>query len=159
VSASRRLAVWLYGAAAATYLLDRLTKVWAENVLAGRAPIQIVPRVLQFNYTDNSGGAFGIGGSAPWLFATATIVVSAVIVAGSFNLSRLPVAIALGLVLGGALGNLTDRLIRDDGFLAGRVVDFIDFRVWPVFNVADGCIVIGALLLLIATAPRRREAG
>lgn len=60
-------------------------------------------------------------------------------------------AVALGLVLGGALGNLTDRLIRGPGF-SGEVVDFLDFRVWPVFNVADSCIVIGAALLLLTGA-------
>lgn len=60
-------------------------------------------------------------------------------------------AVALGLVLGGALGNLTDRLVRGPGF-SGEVVDFLDFRVWPVFNVADSCIVIGAALLLLTGA-------
>lgn len=147
MSRSRRLAVWLYGTAAIVYVGDRLSKAWAEASLAGRAPVQIVPHVLQLNYTTNSGGAFGLGRSAPWLFAGATILVASIVVWYSFRLSRRLVAISLGLVLGGALGNLTDRVVGD----SGRVVDFIDVRIWPVFNVADSAIVIGAILLAFAS--------
>ncbi len=148
---ARRLAVRLYVVAALAYAADRLTKVWAVHALARRAPIVLIPHVLQLDYTANSGGAFGIGRSAPWLFATATLLVSIVIVAVSSRLSRTSVAVALGLVLGGALGNLTDRLVRGDGFLSGRVVDFIDVHVWPVFNLADSAIVVGALLLALSS--------
>lgn len=147
----RAVPVWLYATAAAGYLADRLTKVVVERTLAGEPPLEIIPRVLTFNYTTNSGGAFGIGRSAPWVFAGATIVVSVVIVAVSFRLRRLPVAISLGLILGGALGNLTDRAVNGSG-LSGHVVDFIDLQVWPVFNLADTAIVVGAVLLALATA-------
>ena len=148
---ARVLAAWLYATAGAAYLLDRVTKLWVEEALAGEPPLEVVPRVLSFNYTTNSGGAFGFGRSAPWLFAGATIVVSLVIVAVSLRMTRRPVAIALGLVLGGALGNLTDRAANGPG-LTGHVTDFIDFQVWPVFNLADTAIVIGAVLLATATA-------
>jgi signal peptidase II len=76
--------------------------------------------------------------------------VSIIIVAVSLRLSRPLVAVALGLVLGGALGNLTDRVVRGPG-LSGKVTDFIDLRVWPVFNLADSAVVIGAILLAIAS--------
>ncbi|MGZ5352500.1 MAG: signal peptidase II [Actinomycetota bacterium] len=148
---ARMLAVWLYATAGAAYLLDRSTKLWVEEALAGEPPLEVIPRVLSFNYTTNSGGAFGFGRSAPWLFAGATIAVSLVIVAVSLRMTRRPVAIALGLVLGGALGNLTDRAANGPG-LTGHVTDFIDFQVWPVFNLADTAIVIGAVLLATATA-------
>ncbi|HSJ50430.1 MAG TPA: signal peptidase II [Actinomycetota bacterium] len=148
---SRAAPVWLYATAAAAYLADRVTKVLVERTLGGEPPFEIVRGVLAFNYTTNSGGAFGIGRSAPWLFAGATIVVSSVIVFLSFRLHRLPVAVALGLVLGGAMGNLTDRAMNGPG-LSGHVVDFIDLMVWPVFNLADTAIVVGALLLALATA-------
>ncbi len=148
---ARTLAAWLYTAAAAAYLLDRLTKLWVERSLAGEAPLEVIPGVLTLNYTTNSGGAFGMGRSAPVLFAAATVVVSAIIVVVSFRMSRLPVAIALGLILGGALGNLTDRVVHGPG-LSGHVTDFIDFQVWPVFNLADSAIVVGAVLLALATA-------
>lgn len=149
---TRRSAAWLYGAAGAAYLLDRLTKVWAEGALAGRPPIRVIPGVLSLNYTTNSGGAFGLGRSAPWFFAAATIAVALVIVAVSFRTRRPSVGVALGLILGGGLGNLTDRALNGGGFLSGHVVDFIDLHVWPVFNLADSAIVVGAVLLAAASA-------
>lgn len=158
MTGARRLAAWLYGTAGLTYLADRITKLWAEGALAGRPPVTVIPGVLQLNYTTNSGGAFGLGQSAPWVFAAATILVAAAIVASSFRLRSGPTALALGLILGGAFGNLTDRAARGDGLLSGRVVDFIDFHVWPVFNVADSAIVIGALLLAVGGLRREREA-
>jgi signal peptidase II len=144
------LALWLYTAAAGAYLLDRASKLWVERTLAGEPPLVVIPGVLSLNYTTNSGGAFGFGRSAPILFAAASIGVSAVIVAVSFRQTRPSVAVGLGLVLGGALGNLTDRIANGPG-LSGHVTDFIDFRVWPVFNLADSAIVIGAIVLAIAT--------
>ncbi len=158
MTGARRLAAWLYAAAGLTYLADRLTKLWAERSLAGRPPVTVIPGVLQLNHTTNSGGAFGLGQSAPWLFAAATILVAAAIVASSFRLRNGLTAVALGLILGGAFGNLTDRVVRGQGLLSGRVVDFIDFHVWPVFNVADSAIVIGALILAVGGIRREREA-
>lgn len=152
-----RLAALLYGVAALAYGLDRATKLWAEHALAGRAPIRVIPGVLHLTYTTNSGGAFGIGRSSPWLFAGATVIVVAVIVAISTRLPRPLVAAALGLVLGGALGNLTDRALGGPG-LTGRVTDFIDLRVWPVFNFADSAIVVGAVLLAASGLAREPEA-
>jgi len=156
VTRRARLAWLLYGTAGAAYLLDRLTKIWAENTLAGEPPIEVIPGVLRLTYTTNSGGAFGLGQSAPWLFAGATIVVSAIIVVSSARLGRRSAAVALGLVLGGALGNLTDRAVNGAG-LTGRVIDFIDLRVWPIFNVADMAIVAGALILAISSFQRGAE--
>ena len=153
-----RLAAWLFGIAAVTYLVDRLTKIWAERVLATRPPVQILSGVLQLNFTTNSGGAFSIGGSAPWVFAGASVIVVAFIVVASFRIVRPAVAVALGLVLGGALGNLTDRVVRGPG-LSGRVIDFIDLHVWPVFNVADSAIVLGAVILLVSSLGGRERGG
>jgi signal peptidase II len=133
------------------YVLDRLTKFLAERHLEGRPPIEIIPRVFQLRFTTNPGGAFGLFGRATWLFVGASFVVIVIILIASRRPPSLTGAMALGLVLGGALGNLTDRLVRGPGF-SGEVVDFLDFRVWPVFNVADSCIVIGAALLLLTGA-------
>jgi signal peptidase II len=141
----------LYATAGGAYLLDRLTKLWVERTLAGEPPVDVIRGVLTLSYTTNSGGAFGLGRSAPWLFAGATIAVSTAIVVASFRLTRLPVAVGLGLVLGGALGNLTDRAVNGPG-LSGSVTDFIDLQIWPVFNFADSAIVAGAILLAISTA-------
>jgi len=158
VTRARSITLALYAAAAVAYVLDRVTKLWVEAALAGRAPIEIVPGVLSFNYTTNSGGAFGLGRSAPWVFAGATVLVSVVIVFVSFRLDRRPLALALGLILGGALGNLTDRILNGPG-LSGSVVDFIDLQVWPVFNLADASIVVGAILLAMSTARREGPEG
>ena len=151
MSARSRSAAVLYAVAAGAFLLDRLTKLWVEQTLAGRPPIRLIPGVLSLSYTTNSGGAFGFGRSAPWLFAGATIVVSAVIVVVSTRPLRPSVAVGLGLILGGALGNLTDRIANGPGF-GGAVTDFIDLHVWPVFNLADSAIVIGAIVLAVTSA-------
>jgi signal peptidase II len=150
-----RSAAWLFGTAAAVTLLDRLTKLWAERALEGRPPVELVPGV-RLAFTTNPGGAFSIGGSAPLVFVAATLVVSAVIVATAARHERVLTSVALGLVLGGALGNLTDRLVRGPGF-RGRVVDFIDVGPWPVFNLADSAIVVGAILLAWTGLRARRE--
>lgn len=155
---ARSITLALYAAAVLVYVLDRVTKLWAEAALAGRPPIEVVPGVLSLNYTTNSGGAFGLGRSAPWVFAGATVLVSAVIVLVSFRLDRRPLAVALGLILGGALGNLTDRVLNGPG-LSGSVTDFIDLQVWPVFNLADGAIVTGAVLLAISSTRREEPEG
>lgn len=155
---ARSITLALYATAAVVYALDRVTKLWVEAALAGRPPIEIVPGVLSFNYTTNSGGAFGLGRSAPWVFAGATVLVSAVIVFVSFRLDRRPLALALGLILGGALGNLTDRILNGPG-LSGSVIDFIDLQVWPVFNLADASIVVGAILLAMSSARREEPEG
>lgn len=157
MSASPRTAL-LYGVAASAFLLDRLSKAWVEGSLAGRPPIRVIPGVLSFTYTTNSGGAFGLGRSAPWVFAGATIVVALVIIWASFRPMRGSVAIALGLILGGAFGNLTDRIVNGPG-LGGEVTDFIDFHVWPVFNLADTAIVVGAILLASSSLGDRGERG
>jgi signal peptidase II len=154
-----RLAALLYSAAAVVYALDRLTKTLAEARLRARPPVEIIPGVIELRFTTNPGGAFGLFGGAAWLFVLASVVVIVAVVASSRNLPSRLAAISLGLVLGGALGNLTDRVVRGPGF-SGEVVDFIDFQVWPVFNLADSAIVIGAALLLLSTfrrEPARRE--
>ena len=151
-----RLAFLLYSAAALVYALDRVTKILAEQQLSGRPPVEIIPGVVQLRYTTNPGGAFGLFGGAAWLFVLASVVVIVAVVVSSRRLPSALAAVALGFVLGGALGNLTDRIIRGPSF-SGEVVDFIDFQVWPVFNLADSAIVVGAALLLVSSF--RREPG
>jgi signal peptidase II len=151
-----RAAAVLFLTALTAYGLDRVTKLWAEASLPGE-PVDLIPGVLTLRFTENSGGAFSIGRSAPWFFVGVTTIVSLVIVATAFRHRRRAVAAALGLVLGGALGNLTDRAIRAPG-MRGHVVDFIDLHVWPIFNLADSAIVIGAILLAWLGFRDREEA-
>ena len=157
VSRRARLAVVLYGMASVVVLGDRLTKIWATGSLQGRPPIKLVSGVLDLSFTTNSGGAFGLLGGASFLFFGATILVAAVIVYASFSLPGVTASAGLGLVLGGAFGNLIDRLVNG-GALSGRVVDFIHLHGWPVFNVADSAIVVGAATVLIASLLRSSRA-
>jgi signal peptidase II len=150
VSRGGRGAAILFSTAGGVWILDRMTKLWVESALAGRPPVSVIPGVLDLRFTLNSGGAFSIGQSAPWLFAGATILVSALIVATAWRHTSPLTSVALGLILGGALGNLTDRIVRGPR-LTGKVVDFIDLHVWPVFNVADSAVVIGAILLAFSS--------
>jgi signal peptidase II len=150
-----RKTAWLYAVALAAYALDRVTKVLAEVHLADRRPIELIPGILQLNFTENPGGAFSLFTDAQWLFFGATVVISAVIVVASFRVTETLPSVGLGLVLGGALGNLTDRLVRGEGLFDGTVVDFIDLHVWPVFNLADSAIVVGAGLMIMASFRHR----
>lgn len=131
--------------AAAVVVVDQLAKAWALDALDGR-DIDLF-WTLRLHLSINSGAAFGIGrGLGPVLVvaAVAVLVVLAML-ARSTHLTGVGVG-ALGLVLGGALGNLVDRLFRDQG----GVVDFVDLQWWPVFNVADAAITVGAVLLVLA---------
>jgi signal peptidase II len=151
--ARRRGGLLLWSIAAAVLVVDRLTKLWAEHALT--QPRDLIDGVVTLRFTTNSGGAFSLGDRAPLVFAIAAIVVCGAIVATSFRARPTLQAVALGLILGGATGNLLDRILRGSG-LSGRVVDFIDLHVWPVFNVADASIVVGAFLLAFAAL---REGG
>jgi signal peptidase II len=155
--ARRRGAIWLFSAAATVFLLDRVTKLWAERRLPGD-PIDVISGILTFRFATNPGGAFSLGQDAPWFFASATLVVSILIVATAFRHTSLTTALALGLVLGGALGNLADRLSRGEGVFSGQVVDFIDLQIWPVFNLADSAIVVGAVMLAVGSFAGGRDA-
>jgi len=135
--------------AAVVVLLDQLTKRWALNEFAD-GHIQHVVWTLQFNLTFNSGMAFSRGqGIGPYIGAVALVVVVVLLLSlrrsGSWVSS-----VAVGLVVGGAIGNLADRLFRERGWLRGRVVDFIDLQWFPIFNVADMAVTIGGVLLLLA---------
>jgi signal peptidase II len=148
----------LFAVASVVWVLDRASKYWVEHTLAGRPPINVIPGVLDLRFTTNPGGAFSLGQGTPWIFVGASIIVSVAIVLTAFRHANVVTSIALGLILGGAVGNLTDRIVRGPRF-SGRVVDFVDFKVWPVFNAADAAIVIGAVVLAVSSfaADRDRE--
>jgi signal peptidase II len=139
-----------FAVAVGWFAVDQLTKTWALNALDG-PPVQVL-WTLQFTLAFNSGASFSMGaGLGPWIALGAALVVGALVWTARSVRSRL-MAVALGMIVGGASGNLCDRLLRGDaGLLHGSVVDFIDFQWWPVFNVADIGVVCGAILLVIAT--------
>jgi signal peptidase II len=130
------------------YIADQLTKAWATSNLQGE-PRQLVGSVLQLNLTYNSGAAFSIGTGATIVL---TAIASSVVVFVLFMARRLGSmgwALALGLLLGGALGNLTDRMFRAPGSGRGHVVDFLQLPNFPVFNIADSAIVSAAVLIAL----------
>ena len=139
----------LFGVAGTIWLLDRLTKLWVEDALAGRPPISVIPGVLELRFTTNPGGAFSLGQSAPWIFVGASVLVSVAIVVTAFRHTNVATSVALGLILGGALGNLTDRIFRSPGVFEGAVVDFIAPKGFAVFNLADSAIVCGGILIVL----------
>ena len=145
--------------AAAVIAVDQVSKAWALRALAD-GPIHVLGPARLF-LTRNAAGAFGLGGAAvPFLAIGALVLV--IVMASSGAMTRQPVvAVAVGLVLGGAIGNLIDRLVRGRGFLRGTVVDFVDLRYWPVFNLADAAITCGCVLLVLAgwrtTSRRERD--
>lgn len=133
-------------------LVDQLTKWWVVSALPGE-PIVVISDFLAFRYVRNTGAAFSLLPNSGVFLAVAAIGAAVFIVVVVGKTDRTAEGLALGLVLGGALGNLTDRVFRGDGFLDGAVVDFIDFDFFPAFNIADGAITIGAgLALLLAFA-------
>ena len=151
LSPARRLA--LGGAVAAlVVVLDQVTKTWALDALA-EGPRHVV-WTLQLNLSFNSGAAFGLGqGLAPVLVAVAVVLLVVLLVMGRAAGTTVPALVAFGLVIGGAAGNLADRLFRGH---EGAVVDFIDLQWWPIFNVADAAISCGAVLLVLTSSLDRR---
>jgi signal peptidase II len=151
-SKASRGAVITVAVAALVVLVDQLTKTWAVNALDDGHDVDVI-WTLRFHLTFNGGMAFSQGrGLGPVIGVVAIIVVTILLVSLRRTGSTVA-AVAVGLVVGGAAGNILDRLFRSgDGFLNGEVVDFIDLQWWPVFNVADAAVVIGGILLLVSTA-------
>ncbi|SEN69026.1 signal peptidase II [Actinacidiphila rubida] len=145
---SRRVAV-LIAVAALAYLLDLLSKLWVVHSLEDHDPIRVLGHYLQLDATRNAGAAFGMGQGMTIVFTLIAVGVIAVIVRLSRRLYSTPWAIALGLLLGGAFGNLTDRVFRAPGGFQGRVVDFIAPEHFAVFNLADSAICCGGALIVL----------
>ncbi|GGZ54386.1 lipoprotein signal peptidase [Streptomyces inusitatus] len=144
----RRVAV-LVSIAIVAYLIDLGTKMLVVAKLEHHAPIEVIGDWLRFEAVRNAGAAFGIGEAFTVIFTAIAASVIVVIIRLARKLYSLPWAIALGLLLGGALGNLTDRIFRAPGVFEGAVVDFIAPAHFAVFNLADTAIVCGGILIVI----------
>jgi signal peptidase II len=145
-SATRRL--WLL--IALIVAADQATKHWALNRLSNGRTIDLVGS-LRFNLAFNKGMAFSQAtGAGPIIGALAFVVIIVIVLWLRRNAQGLA-GVAAGLIVGGATGNLIDRLLRGDAWLRGAVVDFIDLQWWPIFNIADAAISTGAVLMIVAS--------
>lgn len=147
--ARRRRLPLLFGVAAIAWGLDALSKALVVAYLEGRPPVDVVDHVFRLVAGRNSGAAFGIGGGATALITAVAIGVVVAIVRTARRLASRWWAVAMGLLLGGALGNLTDRMVRSPGPFRGAVVDWLALPHWPVFNLADTWITTGAVLAVV----------
>lgn len=146
----RRVGV-LLAVAAAIFALDAASKAIVVATMHYGRPIKLLGPALQLDYTRNPGAAFSVGEAYTIIFTAIAVGVIVVILRLSRRLFSLPWAVALGLLLGGALGNLTDRITRAPGIFRGWVVDFIELPHWPIFNLADSAICVGgAMMVLLA---------
>jgi signal peptidase II len=141
--------VLLAGVAVFVIVADLLTKLAVVANLQLDEVHDVVGGLLRIDYTRNAGAAFSFGTGMTAVFGLVAIAVAVAIVRTARNLRSLAWAIVLGLLLGGALGNLGDRIFRSPGFLRGHVVDWIELPHWPVFNLADSAIVCGGILAVL----------
>lgn len=143
---------WLVAVAAVVVAADAISKAVVVATLSDRAPVSVVGNVLSLTVARNAGAAFSLGAGATVVFSAVAVAVVVVIARTARRLASRGWATALGLLLGGALGNLGDRIFRSPAPFRGHVVDWIHLTHWPVFNLADSAIVVGAVLALILSA-------
>jgi signal peptidase II len=160
-----KLAV-LFGVALAVLALDIGSKAIVVAALSSRPPVRLLGGLLTLRLLRNSGAAFSIGTSMTVVFTFIAAAVIFYILRAARQLQSLPWAITLGLLLGGATGNLADRIFRSPGLFRGDVVDWIELPHWPVFNLADSAIVCGGVLAVLLASrgvhlngTREREGG
>jgi signal peptidase II len=147
-SLTRRSPAGPLAVAAAVVVFDQLTKIWAVHALSD-GPVEVIGTVLQWRLTRNPGGAFSLLTGLTPVLAVLAVVMVVYIVRTTRRTADAVMAYSLALVLGGAVGNLVDRLVRSPGFLRGEVIDFIKVPHWPTFNVADCAITVGVILIAI----------
>ncbi len=145
-------AVGLFGLAAVlVWALDQATKVAAVAWLDDGASVTVVPHVFWFTLTRNAGAAFSTGTGFTLVLSLIAVGVVVVVLRLATKLNDRWWALGLGLLLGGALGNLTDRILREPAPLRGHVVDFLHLTHWPVFNVADIALTFAAITIILRT--------
>ncbi|MFJ3958577.1 signal peptidase II [Arthrobacter sp. NPDC090010] len=138
-------------AALFAYALDQLTKFWVSTSMVEGERIPVLPPLLHWYYIRNSGAAFSIGENYTWVFTIIMTVVSLAVLFYIRKVASLWWGLALGLLLGGALGNLTDRLFRAPSFGMGHVVDFIQLPNFAIFNIADSSVVSAVCIIVVLT--------
>lgn len=141
----------LLAIAAVLLAFDLVTKVLVVHFIEPGKPIRIIGDMVTLKLIRNPGAAFSMATGMTWVLSIVAVGVVIGVIRFGRKLRSLWWAIGLGMVLGGACGNLIDRFFRSPGPLQGHVVDFVSVGWWPVFNVADSSIVCGAILLVALT--------
>jgi signal peptidase II len=149
---SRRAVVVLALTGVLIVVLDQITKLLAVAHLTGREPVELIPGVLDLWLTRNPGAAFSLAGGATVALSLVALAVMIIILRTARRLRSTGWAVVLGGLVGGAVGNMVDRVFRAPGPLRGHVVDWIYLHHWPVFNVADSAIVGGGILAVVLSA-------
>jgi signal peptidase II len=150
---SRSLPLAFYLVAVASLAADQLTKIIVVSRLPLGARVRIIPHLLDLAHAQNPGAAFGMLPTATGaLIVAGTVIIVVLLLYGRRVASCRPLWVGLALQVGGAAGNMIDRIVRGPALFQGRVVDFIDIRItpsftWPTFNVADIAITVGAVLI------------
>jgi signal peptidase II len=142
----------LFGVAWAVWIIDLATKIWAVENLSYRSNIKIIGEFFQLTYVRNPGAAFSFASGATVFLSLFSLLVMIAILHYSVKITSRGWAVVLGLVLGGILGNMVDRIFREPGVLRGHVIDWLQLPNWPVFNIADMAIVFAALISMVLTA-------
>jgi len=153
------------GAVVVVLLADQLSKAWALDALDGGRVIEVV-WTLQFNLAFNTGMAFSQGAGGGQIIGVVATLITVVLAYFASRVQSRVQLVLIGAVIGGALGNVVDRLTRvgevgsaeGGGFMSGGVVDFIDVQWWPIFNIADASVVVGGILLALLVARTPEEA-
>lgn len=128
------------------WIFDRLLKILIQKYFVPGDTLMVIPKVFHLTYVLNPGAAFGLLAGQTWIFVVTALLVVGGVIYGQFRIPRSDrlTRLAIGMIGGGALGNLYDRLV------IGRVVDYLDFKIWPfVFNFADSMIVVGVGLFML----------
>jgi signal peptidase II len=141
----------LIGVALTVLTLDIVSKLLVVARLSGRPPVRLLGGFLHLLVTRNPGAAFSVGTSVTLVFSAIAVAVIVIILRTARRIRSLPWALTLGLLLGGAMGNLVDRMFRYPGLFRGYVVDWIQLPHWPVFNLADSAVVCGGVLVFLLT--------
>ena len=138
-------AISIFLLASLVFFFDRLSKIIAIKSLTVEQSIDVLPGIFHITLVHNTGAAFGLLKDQRlfFIFLTFFVIAFIIIYLSKNNLANRSIAFSFALILGGALGNLFDRI------KFGYVIDFLDFRIWPVFNIADSCITIGAAIIII----------
>ena len=146
--------VWrtLLGVALLIWLADLATKIWAVDYLSNRGSVKVIGSLFQLTFVRNSGAAFSFAEEATLFLSLFGIAVLIAIAYYAPALTSKGWGVVLGLVMGGVLGNLTDRIFREPGLLRGHVIDWLQLPNWPIFNIADTAIVVAAFISVVLTA-------